>query len=83
MLAYSKLDLLDVWLLPMGWLRPGWIGRCTLGLAFTRGFVFSELPEKPANLPHLKARWARSVFHWHDHLAAVFVPSLGTTDVML
>ena len=45
------------------WLRPGWIGRCTLGLAFTHGFIFSELPEKPANLPHLKTRWARSVFH--------------------
>ena len=26
---------------------------------------------------------ARSVFHWYDYLAAVFVPSLGTTDVIL
>ena len=33
--------------------------------------------------PHLKTRWARSVFHWYDYLAAVFVPSLGTIDVML
>ena len=61
----------------------GWIGRCTLGLAFTPGFIFSELPKKPANLLHLKTRWARSVFHWYDYLAAVFVPFLGTTDVML
>ena len=67
----------------MGMASPWWIGRCTLGLAFTLGFIFSELPEKPANLPHLKIRWARSVFHWYDYLAAVFVPSLGTTDVML
>ena len=65
------------------WLPLGWIGRCTLRLAFIHGFIFSELPEKPANLPHLKTRWARSVFHWYDYLAAVFVPSLGTTDVML
>ena len=65
------------------WLPPGWIGRCTLGLAFTLGFIFSELPEKPANLPHLITRRATSVFHWYDYLAAVFVPSLGTTDVML
>ena len=36
------------------WLPPGWIGRCTLGLTFTHGFIFSELPEKPTNLPHLK-----------------------------
>ena len=65
------------------WLPPGWIGRCTLGLAFTHGFIFSELPEKPANLPHLKTQWTRSVFYWYDYLAAAFVPSLGTTDVML
>ena len=51
--------------------------------AFTHGFMFSELPEKSADLPHLKTPWARSVFHWYDYLAAVFVPSLGTTDVML
>ena len=44
------------------WLPPGWIGRCTLGLAFTHSFLFSELPEKPANLPHLRTRWARSAF---------------------
>ena len=23
------------------------------------------------------------VFHWYDYLAAIFIPSLGTTDVML
>ena len=45
--------------------------------------MFSELPEKSADLPHLKTPWARSVFHWYDYLAAVFVPSLGTIDVML
>ena len=39
--------------------------------------------KKPANLPHLKTQWASSVFHWYDYLATVFVPSLGTTDVML
>ena len=60
------------------WLPPGWIGRCTLGLAFTRGFIFSELPENPADLLHLKTRWARSVFHWYDYLAAISIPSLGT-----
>ena len=36
------------------WLPPGWIGRCTLGLAFTRGFIFSELPEKPGNIHTLE-----------------------------
>ena len=65
------------------WPPPGWIGRCTLGLAFTHGFIFSELPEKPAKLPHIKTQWTRSIFHWYDYLATVFVPSLGTTDIML
>ena len=88
------LDISSRWLAPNGtywicgsylwtWLPPGWIGRCILVLAFTHDFIFSELPEKPANLPHLKTQWARSVFHWYDYLATVFVPSLGTTDVML
>ena len=65
------------------WLPPGWIGRCTLSLACTRGFIFSELPEKPGNLPYPRTCWIRSVFHWHDHLAAIFIPSLGTSDVIL
>ena len=51
--------------------------------SFTHGFILSELPKNPANLPHFKTQWAMSVFHWYDYLAAVFVPSLGTTDVML
>jgi len=36
------------------WLPPGWIGRCTLGLIFTLGFIFSELPEKPGNIHTLE-----------------------------
>ena len=83
------------WILQSCWSAPNvaltyrhgfpraWIGRCSLGLPFTHGFIFPELPEKPANLPHLKTHWTRSVFHWYDYLAALFVPSLGTTDVML
>ena len=66
------------------WLPPDWIGRCTLGLAFTHSFIFSELPGKPANLPHLKTRWARKVcisLLWL--FGCSFVPSLGTTDVIL
>ncbi|KAJ1072570.1 hypothetical protein K5549_011796 [Capra hircus] len=78
------------WISQSRWLAPNgtyWVCGSSLWAwlppAFTLGFIFSELPEKPANLPHLKIRWARSVFHWYDYLAAVFVPSLGTTDAML
>ena len=83
-LVCSKWDLLDMWFLPMGVVSP-WLDRqmCTLGLTFPHSFIFSELPEKPPNLPHLKTCWVRSVFHWYDYLAAIFIPSLGTTDFML
>ena len=60
-----------------------WIGRCTLCLDFTHGFLFSELPEKRVNLSHLKTRWASFVFHRYDYLAAMFVLSLGTSNVVL
>ena len=42
-----------------------------------------QFSEKPTDLLHLKTRWARSVFHWYDYLATIFVSSLGTTDQML
>ena len=72
-----------MWLLPMDMASP-WLDREMYPKSsFTHGFIFSELPENPANLPHLKTQWARSVFHWYDYLAAVFVSSLGTTDIML
>ena len=63
------------------WLPPGWIGRCTLGLAFTMALYFQSFQR--SLLIYLKPRWARSAFHGHDYLAAGFVPSLGTSDVML
>ena len=34
------------------------------------------------NLFLLKAKWARSVFNWQDHLATVFVPSIDLEDVI-
>lgn len=34
-----------------------------------------------ANLPVLKARWAHAVFYWYNHLATVFLPSVGLEDI--
>ena len=52
-----------------------WLDReMCLGLAFTRGFIFSELPEKPTYLPNLKSHGAEYIFHWYDYLAAIVVP---------
>ena len=37
----------------------------------------------PANLPPIWAQSAkRCVFHWYDHLAATFVPSVGLENVI-
>ena len=39
--------------------------------------------QSPENLPYLRARWTRSVFHWCEYIAASFVPSIGTTEIMI
>ena len=53
------------------WLRAGGMGS----------YLWAWL--LPGWMGRCKTRWARSVFHWYDYLAAVFVPSLETTVVML
>ena len=35
------------------------------------------------NLPYLHASWTRSVFQWYEYIAALFLPSVGTTDIMI
>ena len=62
-------------------LPPGQIGRCTLGFAWVHGHIIKTIT-KPAKLPNLKQWWPCSVCHWYDHLASVFVPSLGLEDVV-
>ena len=37
---------------------------------------------KAVNLPLLKARWAHSVFHWYNRLAAIFVPCIGLENII-
>ncbi|XP_043772571.1 endogenous retrovirus group PABLB member 1 Env polyprotein-like [Cervus elaphus] len=65
------------------WLPVGWVGRCTLGFVFAPGKIHKQKISHPVNLPYVKARWSRSVFHWYDYLASIFVPSLGATDILL
>lgn len=38
----------------------------------------------PANFPNLQhhCHCTRSVFHWYDHLASIFIPSFGLEDVI-
>ena len=35
------------------------------------------------NLHYLHARWTGSMFQWYEYIAALFVPSIGTTDIMI
>lgn len=37
---------------------------------------------KFANFLLLKARWTYSVFHWYNHVATLFVPSIGLEAVI-
>ena len=64
------------------WLPVGWVGHCTLGFAFAHGRIKPGLHQPSVNLLYLHARWTRSVFQWYDYLAALFLPSVGTTDIM-
>ena len=65
------------------WLPVGWVGRCTLGFVFAPGRIKPRLHHPPANLPYLHARWTRSMFQWYDYLAALFVPTIETMDIMV
>ena len=49
---------------------------------FAPGHISHKPIKNPANLPFLRVRWTRSVFHWYDYLVAVFVPSIGMADIM-
>ena len=65
------------------WLPIGWVGCCTLGFTFAHGSIKPNLQQALVNLPHLHARWTRSVFQWYEYIAALFIPSIGTTDIMI
>ena len=65
------------------WLPIGWVGRYTLGFAFAHGSIKPNLQKTLVNLPYLHARWTRSVFQWHEYIAALFIPSIGSTDIMI
>ena len=42
------------------------------------GHLLASSDLAQANLPLIEARWVkRSVFLWYDHLAVIFVPSVG------
>ena len=60
------------------WLPIGWVGCCTLGFTFAHGSIKPNLQQALVNLPYLHTRWTRSVFQWHEYVAALFVPSIGT-----
>ena len=56
-----------------GFHQPGWLGRCPLGFPWAQGHLCTNLDMTPANLPSIRT-WCtkRSLFHWYDHLAAIF-----------
>ena len=56
---------------------------CTLGFPCSQGHLSTNLYVNLVNLPLAQAWWTqRSVFHWYDHLAAIFVPSVELEDVI-
>ena len=69
----------NLWL----WLPVAWVSHCTLGFTLAHGSVKPNLQQGPVNLPYLHARWTRSALQWYEYIAALFIPSIGTTDIMI
>ena len=65
------------------WFPVCWVSHCTLGFAFAHGSIKPSLQQAPVDLPYLHVQWARSMFQWYDYIAALFIPSIGTTDTMI
>ena len=56
---------------------------CILGFPWAQGYLCTNLDVIPANLPSIWIRLANSsVFHWYDHLATIFVPSVELENVI-
>ena len=52
-------------------------------IILSQGHMYTTLDMTPANLSSVQAQWIkRSVFHWYNHLAAIFVPLVGLEDVI-
>ena len=66
-----------------GFHQPGWLGRCTLGFPWAQGHLCTNSDVTPVYLPSIWAQWTqRSVFHWYDHLATIFVSLVGFESVI-
>lgn len=59
----------------------GWATVLYLGLPWAQGRIHPKVT-KIVKPPLLKARWAHSVFHWYNHLAAIFVLFFGLEDII-
>ena len=65
------------------WLPISWVGRCTLGFTSAHGSIKPNLQPALVNLSYLHARWTRSVFQQYKYIAVLFVPPIGTTNIVI
>ena len=69
-MQHTSLAVASTWV--VGLLHPG----------FSPGTGENLPTVKIPNFPLLKARGAHFVFHWYDHLASLFIPSVDLEDVI-
>lgn len=62
------------------WFPLWYLGQYTLYFPWIQERIYPK-ETKITSLPFLNTRWAHSVFHWWNHLATVFVPSIDLDDV--
>ena len=62
-------------------------GEMHPSLPFTRGFIFSELPEKPANMPHLRivgqGLYFIAMIIWLQYSFPLWEPQMLSYELML
>lgn len=71
---------MTVWTNLQPWLPAGWVGH-TLGFAFAHGST-SHPTTSPSNFALLTCS-GQGLYQWCDYIAALFIPSIETTDIMI
>ena len=73
-----------VWHTSLVWLLPEWLGYCSPGLPWTWWTGGGESILQKQTLPtSLSSRSVgHSVFHWYNHLATIFDPSISLKDII-
>ena len=76
LLRPPQCDPVVTWYTSVAAAATGRLGSCALGLPWAQERIH-PIVTNIANPPLLKARCTCSLFHWYNHFATIFMPSIG------